>query len=134
VEAGVPRSKIGIGIPAYGYVWEGATEPLVLGAVFENTQWPYNQIVRNPTWWNGGLNRRWDDLHRADYLSVATTNQFITYSDTRSIREVVAWGKAAGLGGYMLLFLQQEYISGAVGDARYPLSTPLYNAVRGLEK
>ena len=71
VEAGVPKAKLGIGIPAYGYVWNGATEPLHPGAILSDKQWPYNQIVRNPTWWNSGLNTRWDDIHKATAVRIS---------------------------------------------------------------
>ena len=129
--AGVPASKLGIGMPAYGYVWSGTTQPGTTSGSMDWTQYYYSQIVGNPTWWNGGLNKRWDNTYKADYLSVASTNQFITYNDTQSVHETVAWGKSHGVGGYMLLFLYQEYMAGASGDARYPLSSALYNEVRG---
>src|SRR5205814_10367101 len=36
-----------------------------------------------------------------------------------------------GVYGYSVFILQYEYLAGAVGDARFPLTTALYNEVRG---
>src|SRR5207237_3887854 len=60
-----------------------------------------------------------------------STNHLITYNDTLSIPEIVSWGKSRGFGGYSLFILQQEYIAGASGDARYPLTSALYTEVHG---
>jgi GH18 family chitinase len=125
--AGVPASKLGVGIPAYGYVWNGTTQPRSSGGSMDGTQYWYSQILGNPTWWNGGLNKRWNSTNRADYLSVGSTNQFVTYNDTGSVHEIVSWGKSQGFGGYMVLFLYQEYMAGASGDARSPITTALRN-------
>src|SRR5262249_50525519 len=78
--AGVPMSKLNIGIPAYGYAWSGATQPMAAGATFSGTQYWYSQILGNPTWWNAGANKRYDTTYKANYLSVGATNQFITYN------------------------------------------------------
>jgi chitinase len=128
-DAGVPPGKLNIGIPAFGYVWNGATQPVSRGASFDGKQWYYSQIVANPTWWNGGLNKHYDNTHKANYLSVPSTNQFVTYNDTDSVRDTVQWGTAQRVGGYFVAYLYQEYIPGATGDARYPLTTALYNEI-----
>jgi hypothetical protein len=120
-----------VGIPSYGYSFSGATQPRVPSATFDRRPLAYNQIVSNSTLWNNGQKKRWDDVHKADYLSVLSTNQFVTYNDTRSIHEIVSWGQDRGFGGYMLYILHEEYLPAAAGDARYPLSTALYNEVRG---
>jgi uncharacterized protein (TIGR03437 family) len=128
--SGIPVYKLGVGIPAYGYAWTGATGPRVPGASFNSDAIFYNQIVTNSMFWNSGLNKRWDDTYKADYLSVPATNQFITFNDVRSIHEIVNWGHAQGYVAYSIYTLEYEYIAGAVGDARFPLTTALYNEVR----
>ena len=47
------------------------------------------------------------------------------------MRDVAAWAKANGFGGFMTFGQHDEYVSSQTGDARYPLSTALYNAVFG---
>jgi chitinase len=129
--AGIPIAKLNVGIPAYGYVFNGATGPQNAGASFSGNQWWYSQILGNPTWWNAGLNKRYDTAHKASYLSVGSTNQFVTYNDTDSVRDIAQWGRSQGVGGYFLAYLYQEYIPGAGGDAMYPLTSALYSALNG---
>ena len=127
---GVPNSKIGLGIPFYGRQSNGCTAPLVSGCSQVGYQ-PYRSIVTNATWWNGGANVRWDSTYSADYLSVSSTNQFISYNGTASLQATVNWQKAQGFGGFMTFTVDYEYLSGQTGDARYPLSTTLCNDVFG---
>jgi len=129
---GVPNSQIIVGIPAYGYVWNGTTVAGVAGATFNSTQYAYNQIVTNATWWNGGANKNWDNVYGSDYLSVTSTNQFLTYNDSDSVSYIVNWGNSQGYGGYYILFLYQEYMSSLSGDAKYPLTAALYAALSGV--
>jgi chitinase len=129
--AGIPAAKLNVGIPAYGYVFSGASGPQSAGASFSGYQWWYSQILGNPTWWNAGLNKRYDSTHKASYLSVGSTNQFVTYNDTDAVRDIAQWGRSQGVGGFFLAYLYQEYIPGAGGDAMYPLSSALYSALGG---
>ena len=122
--AGVPKAKIGIGIPFYGYSWSGCSQPLVNGCTL-GTYATYSAIVTNSTWYAGGANHAWDSTFSADYLSVSSSNMFITYNDTTSIQAIVNWQKAQGFGGFMTFTVDYEYLSGQTGDARYPLSTAL---------
>jgi len=128
--AGVPNAKIGIGIPFYGYQFTGCTVPLVAGCAHGSYS-PYRSIVTNATWWNGGANHRWDATYSADYLSVSTSNQFITYTDTTSLQAIVNWQKTQGFGGFMTFTLDYEYLPTQTGDAGYPLSSPLCQSVFG---
>ncbi len=128
---GIPYSKLGAGIPHYGYAFSGCTQPMQTGCAYSSSQIHYNQIVTNGTYWNGGANKRWDSTNKANYLSIAATNQFLTYADTDYIQALVTYGKNLGLGGYMTFNLMMEYMSGASGDAQYPLSAALYQAATG---
>ncbi len=125
---GIPYEKLGAGIPHYGYAFKGCTEPLQTGCSASRMQIPYNQIVTNRRYWNGGANKHWDHAAQADYLSIAETNEFLTYADTDYVEALVRYGKALGLGGYMTFNLMMEYMPGASGDAQYPLSTALFRA------
>jgi chitinase len=126
--AGVAAAKIGVGMPFYGYVWNGGTQPLQAGTL--GTSYGYSSIVGNSTWWQPS-NKQYDAVHRANYLSVTSTNQFVTYLDAQAIQDYVAWGKNHAFGGFMTFSLHYEYMSSQSGDAKYPLSTELWNDVAG---
>jgi GH18 family chitinase len=74
---------------------------------------------------------QYDALHKADYLSIPSLNEFISYLGAQSIKDTVAWHKAQAFGGFMTYSLDYEYVSTQAGDALYPLSTALYNEVFG---
>jgi len=122
--AGVPKAKIGIGIPFYGYRWTGCTQPLVNACTLGGYA-SYSAIVTNSTWYAGGANHHWDSTYSGDYLSVSSSNMFITYNDTTSIQGIVNWQKAQGFGGFMTFTVDYEYLSGQTGNAGFPLSTAL---------
>src|SRR5262249_38225393 len=72
-----------------------------------------------------------DDVHKAEYLSLPSQNRFISFTDTWQIQQSVNFMATNGYGGMMVFPLEGEYITGQTLDARYPLSTDLYNAVTG---
>lgn len=126
--AGVPASKMGVGMPFYGRHWTGSSLPLQTGGSQVGTSY-YADLV------NGGLmistNMKWDATYSAEYLSFPGTNQFYSYNGVRFIDAMVPWAKSKGYGGFMLFTLEYEYISSASGAARYPLSTELHTQVFG---
>lgn len=125
--AGVPAAKMGAGIPYYGRRWTGATlvnqgtgtraaSPTYRDLVTDATRWPY---------------RHYDATYGANYLSIASLNEFDSYVGLEEIDAIVPWVKSKGYGGYMVFVIDYEYLSGQSGDARYPLSTELYSKVFG---
>jgi chitinase len=129
VNAGIPKSKLGIGIPFYACRFTGVTQPLQTGATWGGTI-NYNSLVNDPLRWQDAC-QRWDVTYHVNYLSISSPSEFISYAGEREIKEIVDWGKQQGFGGFMTWCLNQEYLSNQVGDARYPLSTPLWQAVTG---
>ena len=127
--AGVPASKMGIGIPFYGRRWAGITQALVKGN-FSTRSINYRDLVTDLTRWQPQY-QFYDGIHKSDYLSIPTLNEFISYSGVRSIKDSVAWQKSQGFGGLMAFTVDYEYLSGQTGDARYPLSTALCQDVFG---
>ena len=125
--AGVAPSKISVGLPFYGYVWNGGTQPLRSGTM-SGTQYYYSAIVANSTWWQPA-NKQYDSIHKANYLSIPSANQFVTYLDTQAIQDYVAWGMSQGFGGFMAYTLHYEFLSGQSGNAQYPFSTVLFQNV-----
>jgi hypothetical protein len=129
VSAGVAPAKVGVGMPFYGYRWTGCTQALVTGCSRQG-YFSYGNLVKDTTRWQSQY-QRYDTTYKSNYLSISSLNEFDTYNGVEFMPDVVAWAKANGLGGYMTYTQNDEYVSTQTGDARYPLSTALYNAVFG---
>jgi chitinase len=125
--AGVPNSKLGVGIPFYGRLWSGTVAPLQTGGSVSSTVYYRDVAVK----YLSSFTPHWDATYSADYLSNSSTHQFISYNGSRSIQAAVNWMNSQGFGGMMAFTTEYEYISGASGDSRYPLSSALCNAVFG---
>jgi len=127
--AGVPAGKIGVGIPFYGRRWPGVIHALVNGS-FNPSTVLYRDLVSDGTRWQPQY-QFYDSIYKSDYLSIPTLNEFISYNGTQSIKDAVTWQKSQGFGGFMTFTVEYEYLSGQLGDARYPLSTTLCKEVFG---
>jgi GH18 family chitinase len=125
IEAGVAPAKIGIGIPFYGRRWTGATQPLQTTGTRSKGWINYRDLVADAVRWQPE-HRKWDARFGADYLSIPTLNEFISYNGQESIRAICQWAETRGFGGFMSFELSNEYRAGETGDARYPLSTFLW--------
>jgi hypothetical protein len=75
--------------------------------------------------------QQYDTLYKSNYLSIPSLNEFDSYNGTQFMGDVAAWQRSNGFGGFMTFAISSEYISSQTGDARYPLSTALYNAALG---
>jgi chitinase len=127
--AGVPASKIGIGIPFYGRRWNNVTQALVNGSFSQSTVL-YRDLVSDGTRWQPQY-QLYDSGYKANYLSIPSLNEFDSYNGTQSIQAAASWQKSAGFGGFMTFTTDFEYLAGQSGDARYPLSSTLYSSVFG---
>jgi GH18 family chitinase len=126
-QAGVPRKKIGIGIPFYGRRWTGVTEPLQVNGLRSAGWVNYRDLVTDERRWQPA-HQKWDAKYRADYLRIPALKEFDSFNGTRSIDEICRWAWAEGFGGLMSFELSNEYLPGRTGDARYPLSTALWQS------
>lgn len=130
LKAGVPTTKIGIGLPFYGRRWQGVTSVLAsvntTGVTFSTVL--YNYLVSDSTRWQPQY-QFYDRTYRSDYLSIPPLNEFDSYTGVREIQDVAAWIRARHFGGAMTYSLHYEYLGGQSGDAQYPLSTALYDAL-----
>lgn len=124
---GVPNSKIGVGLPFYGRRHVGATQPQIIGNFYMDTP-SYSALVNDPTRWQSNY-MQYDSDHNAEYLSIPSFNEFISYNGVRSMKDYVSWMKTSGFGGMMTFTIEREFLSAATGDARYPLSTALNQAL-----
>jgi chitinase len=98
LDAGIPPSKLVLGVPFYGRGWTGTT------ATDHGFHQPYEKAVEYP--WKEiskltGFERHWDDVARAPFLWQASTGTFISYDDPQSLREKARFVRDRGLGGFM---------------------------------
>ena len=109
VSAGLEKSKLGIGIDFYGYIWRGGTGTTTGGVTAPRQSWvdppvvssiPYYSIMHDyyqPEYY------RWDTSAAAAYLSLDDTGSihdaFISYDDERACAEKIGFAIRNGLGG-----------------------------------
>jgi chitinase len=87
VQAGVPASKLVLGVPFYGYAWgevddidHGLFRP---GKPVPKAFLPYGGI--QSTMLNNGFTRYWDSTASVPYLYNANTKVFVSYEDPQSL-------------------------------------------------
>jgi chitinase len=138
VAAGVPRSKIGIGIDFYGYVWNGGTGTRTGGVTAPRQSWssppwvkdnvPYFQIMAENVPPDA---YQWDSTAQAAYISIdkpgSEADRFISYDNENSCRKKIEYARLHGLGGVILWELgggwqpeahPPDRLLKAVGEAR----------------
>lgn len=104
LNAGVPASKLVLGVPFYGHAW-AEVEPVGDG-LYQEGKPPRERVgthyeslaalVTQPGWV-----RRWDALAQAPYLWNAEKRVFIAYDDPESLRLKSRYIREHGLGGAM---------------------------------
>jgi len=150
---GMPPEKLGIGIPFYGRIIqalrennqeEGVTGPLqpYQADSFKQKYISYFALMTGRDrsdyndYWIKGVHH-WDDEAKVPYISYdlngSKDDAFITYTDPRQIRESVRLMKERDVGGMMTFVNRYEYMENEVGDARYPLSKALVDAMDGVK-
>ncbi len=116
--AGVPASKLLLGVPFYGYHWTGVTNAGAqhgLGsageAVHEDT--PYGEIAALP-----GAATPFRDPHSAAPW-LYDGNTFWTFDDPASVTAKAAYARAHGLGGMMIWELSGDTEDGSLIKAMH---------------
>lgn len=127
--AGVVPAKLSVGLPFYGRKWEGIVRAQISASpsVTSSTVF-YNQLVTDSLRWQPQY-QFYDPSHHANYLSIAPLDEFISYTGPQELQDAVTWIKLKGFGGIMTFSLYYEYLAGETGDAQYPLSTTVFNAM-----
>ncbi len=133
VSAGIPKSKLGVGIAFYGYKWSGVSAPgQTWTTTPQITALSYVDIMESH---HSTSSYRWDALAKAPYLSVDSTgtgsDSFITYENDISAQEKIKYIKANAVGGFIIWELGQAYFPTAPLSARQPLLNSIKNAMGG---
>ena len=129
LSAGVPASKLGIGMPYYGRRWYNVLAALMNGS-FSQTTFFYRDLAVDSRRFQPQY-QNYDNIHKANYLSIPDMGEFDSYVGPEHIQDAVAWQRSAGFGGFMTFTIDYEYIASRSGDASSPLSTELANQVFG---
>jgi chitinase len=101
--AGVPASKLVLGVPFYGHVWgnvpptnHGLFEP---GRPIKGAYAGYSAIVANML--GNGYTRYWDAASGVPYLYNASKGIFVSYEDPESLRLKCGYVRQQHLAGVM---------------------------------
>lgn len=142
IAAGVPASKLGIGIDFYGYVWSGGSGTPTGGATEPRQSWstapsvqsnvPYHTIMKNyyqPQYY------RWDNVAQASYLSIdnagSTSDKFISYDDETTALKKVEYARSKKIGGVIIWELGGGYRPELPAGQRDPLLQAVKSALGG---
>jgi GH18 family chitinase len=132
--AGVPASKLVLGIPAYGRSWSGvsvAAQPgtdLAAAGLFRSASGPgpgsfeagsldYKDVVARLASQPPVYQRLWDAAAQAPIMVASSLGVLVTYEDQQSLAAKIDYANDHGLGGFMLWEL-----SGDVKDTSRPES------------
>ncbi|HBM80413.1 MAG TPA: hypothetical protein DD426_06190 [Clostridiaceae bacterium] len=110
LEAGVPREKLVMGVPFYGYQYtvvsaenNGLRQEFISGGAVS-----YKSIIsEDPE--NNGYTRYWSKGAQVPYLWNPSTKHFITYDDPESMKIKAEYIKEKGLVGAMIWQLTQDH-------------------------
>ncbi|HEX6100711.1 MAG TPA: glycoside hydrolase family 18 protein [Thermoanaerobaculia bacterium] len=96
--AGIPPSKLVIGVPFYGRGWTGVhPENHGLGQKYETAiEVPWSALAKAE-----GYERHWDPAAEAPFLWSPQTRTFVSYEDPESLRVKACYVREHGLGGVM---------------------------------
>jgi chitinase len=119
---GTSPTKLGIGIPFYGYIWSGGAGTPTGGASLPRQSWTtapattpasFKEIMSSDYQTNL---YQWDDAAQAAYLSInnsgSANDRFISYDDERACASKVSYARNRGLGGVMIWELAQDHTAG----------------------
>jgi chitinase len=114
--AGVPASKLLMGVPFYGYSWknvEDQSDGLFQDGTGVRGDHPYSEIAGLVT--SSTLHR--EPVSGSPWLFDG--DRFWTFDDPLSVKDKAAWVREHGLGGMMAWELGGDTASGALAKAMY---------------
>lgn len=120
--AGIPASKVMLGVSHVGYAWKGGAGEDGSALVAPRMTWsaapifqpvPFRDIADKLL---TPARAKWDDVAKAPFLSIdeagTTEDQFITYEDEKSQREKVTFARDEGLAGIFVWDISAGYRPG----------------------
>lgn len=120
--AGVPASKVMLGVSHVGYAWKGGVGENGSALVAPRMTWsaapsfqpvPFRDIADKLL---TPARAKWDDVAKAPFLSIdeagIAEDQFITYEDEMSQREKVVFARDKGLAGIFVWDISAGYRPG----------------------
>ncbi|MEW5799514.1 MAG: glycosyl hydrolase family 18 protein [Bacteroidota bacterium] len=142
IAAGIPASKLGIGIDFYGYVWSGGSGTPTGGATAPRQSWTTAPTVQANVAYSTIMDTyyqsqyyRFDDATGVSYLSIDNTgsanDKFISYDDEATIATKYNFVKSKGLGGAIIWELGGGYRSNMPAGQKDLLLQAVKNALGG---
>lgn len=123
-QAGVPSSKILLGLPFYGHMWGQVSDQnhglFQAGKPVPNGYAPYRLITE--TMLNHGFQRYWDSTSSVPYLYNTDQQIFVSYEDPESITAKCKYVQTHKLGGVMFW----DYSSDPSGALLHTIHDSLY--------
>jgi chitinase len=114
-QAGVPASKLLLGLPFYGHVWadvppkdDGLYQP---GKPAPQTGAPFSTL---PSMLENGFVRHWDSVSDVPWLYNPSTRTFVSYEDPQSIALKCQYVRTHRLAGIMVWDLEDDDPSGTL--------------------
>ena len=135
--AGVPASKMNLGLAFFGKIWQGGEGTPTGGVTAPRQSWTSKPSMSGETQYHEIIgradfldNQRWDEVAQNPYVGVdipgAAEDLFIPYENPRSIKEKVRFAAARGLTGLMIWELRGDYLP----DGSHPLLSALKEEYR----
>lgn len=123
-KAGVPASKLILGVPFYGHLWGNV--PPTNNGLFQPgvaTHGPHTDFLNiKDNLLTHGFIRYWDRASQVPYAYNAKTRQFLSYEDPESLRRKAAYVQEQHLGGMMFW----QYFSDPSGTLLNTIYTSLH--------
>ena len=102
INAGIPASKIVLGVPFYGRWWKGVNpENNGLYQTFTGIIGSYNYNIIADSLDNGDFTAYWDDSAKVPYIWRQKDSLFISYDNAKSMKHKVDFVKKNKLRGIM---------------------------------
>lgn len=130
LDAGVPPSKLGLGLAFYGYAWSGASGPRQSIARVTTRQVSYAELMKV---YYRPEHKRWDEIAGVPYLGIEKKGDdspvFVSYDDERSLRLKIEYAQRMKLGGAIIWELGSGYRSELPAKKRDLLLQAVHEAV-----
>src|SRR3989344_4190649 len=125
LDAGVPRSKLGIGLGLYGAYYNnpvtGPRQSLQgMQGWMNNGDWMnfYQRLVEDNAFGQPGATRHWDEVAKQSYITYTqpwwrsgdTPVTYLSYEDEHSIAAKGQWVREQGLGGTLVWTVNYGYL------------------------